>query len=175
MVDPRVATEEVERLFLRHSSLLRGFVLGLLPDIHRAEDVLQEVFLTLSRKAREFRPGTDFLAWARATARLKVLEQYQREKTSPRPLKAEVIEALVAAAAEVEETAASTKRAVGRCLQKVAARPREILELRYDQGLPPSQIASRISWTVDAVHVALARVRKFLRECAHRTLAQGEV
>jgi len=173
VVERREATGEVERLFLHHSSLLRGFVLGLLPDLHRAEDVLQEVFLTLSRKAQDFRPGTNFLAWARATARLKVMEQYQRDRTSPRPLKAEVVEALVAAADEIDETAASAKRAIGLCLKKVAERPREILELRYDRGLLPAEIASRISWTVEAVHVALARARKFLRECAQRSLSAG--
>ena len=38
-------------------------------------------------------------------------------------------------------------------------------------GLLPPQIAARLSWTVDAVHVALARVRKFLRECVQRKVA----
>ena len=53
----RTVVEEVQRLFLRHAGLLRGFILGLLPDHNRAEDVFQEVFLTISRKAAEFRAG----------------------------------------------------------------------------------------------------------------------
>jgi DNA-directed RNA polymerase specialized sigma24 family protein len=42
--------EEVQRLFLRHMGLLRGFVLGLVPDFDHAEDVFQEVFLTITHK-----------------------------------------------------------------------------------------------------------------------------
>ena len=67
---PRTAVEEVQGLFLRHAGVLRGFVLGLLPDANRAEDVFQELFLTVTRKAADFRPGTNFLAWARSIARL---------------------------------------------------------------------------------------------------------
>jgi DNA-directed RNA polymerase specialized sigma24 family protein len=38
-------------MFVGNTSLLKGFILGLLPDVHRAEDVLQEVFLTVTQKA----------------------------------------------------------------------------------------------------------------------------
>ena len=57
----------VQRLFVANTSLLNN----------RAEDVLQEVFLTLTQKAAEFQPGTDFVAWARAIARIKVLQRYR--------------------------------------------------------------------------------------------------
>ena len=165
------AVEEVQRLFLRHSSLLRGFVLGLLPDHARAEDVFQEVFLTVTHKAEDFRPDTNFAAWARAIARLKVLEQYERDRSAPRPLSPQAIEALVASAPDVEDFGAPLKKALGTCVEEVAPRAREILQLRYERGLPPPEIAARLSWTVDAVHVSLARARKFLRDCVQRKAA----
>src|SRR6185436_3929431 len=87
--------QAVQRLFVAHTSLLKGFILGLLPDYNRAEDVLQEVFLTLTQKADEFTPGTDFTAWARAVARIKVLHRYDQDKRAPRALCAEALDALV--------------------------------------------------------------------------------
>src|SRR5436190_23654946 len=92
------ATEEVQRLFLRHSAVLRGFILGLLPDHNRAEDVFQELFLTVTRKAADFRPGSNFIAWARSMARLKVLEQCRLQQSGPSLLDPDAMDAVIAAA-----------------------------------------------------------------------------
>lgn len=166
--------QTVQRLFVGNTSLLKGFILGLLPDVNRAEDVLQEVFLTLTQKADEFQPGTDFVAWARAIARIKVLQRFDQDRKAPRPLCAEAIEALVAAAPEMDDSRSSRRQAVGKCLEEVAPTARRIIDLRYDEGLSPPEIARKLSWNVDAVHVGLAKVRKFLRECSQRRLeAQG--
>jgi RNA polymerase sigma-70 factor (ECF subfamily) len=173
-VDPR-AVEEVQRLFLRHAGLLRGFILGLLPDHNRAEDVFQEVFLTVTRKACEFTPGSNFLAWARAIARLKVLEACRSARGGPALLGPEALEAVVAAADVDDDVWAQKREALQQCLKQLAPRAREILELRYcDEYLPPPEIASRLSWSVGAVHVALSRARKFLQECTRRRLAPRE-
>src|SRR5436190_23371331 len=97
------ATEEVQRLFLRHSAMLRGFILGLLPDHNRAEDVFQDLFLTITRKAADYRPGSNFLAWARTIARLKVLEHYRTTRSTPHLLDPETMEAVIAAADELDD------------------------------------------------------------------------
>lgn len=174
-LDPRTV-QEVQKLFLRHTSVLRGFILGLLPDHNRAEDVFQELFLTITRKAADFQPGSNFLAWARSIARLKVLEQCRSSQSGPRLLAPEALEALIGTAEEIPEDDWSQRReALARCMEQLAPRAREILELRYsDAFLPPPEIAARLSWSVNAVHVALSRARKFLQECTRRRLAVEE-
>lgn len=164
---------EVQRLFLRNSSMLRGFIAGLLVDLDLVEDLLHEVFLTATQKAGEFRPGTNFLNWARAIARLKVLEHARRRRKAPRGLTPEVLETLAESAPELDDSFAPRRAALARCLEEVSGRSREVLDLRYFEGLPPSRIAERISWRVGAVNVALSRARRFLRDCARRRLAAG--
>jgi RNA polymerase sigma-70 factor (ECF subfamily) len=172
--DPATRIEEVQRLFLRHAGLLRGFILGLMSDRERAEDVFQETFLTVTRKAGEFTPGTNFLAWARSIARLKVLEACRSMKGGPALLGQEALEALMAAAPEMDDEWDGRREALAKCLAQLAPRARELVELRYsDDHLAPPEIARRVSWTVNAVHVALSRARKFLQECTRRRLAQG--
>ena len=46
--------EHVSALFVQFSSEIRGFILALLPDMIRADDVFQETFLTVTRKAADF-------------------------------------------------------------------------------------------------------------------------
>ncbi|HTL52199.1 MAG TPA: sigma-70 family RNA polymerase sigma factor [Planctomycetota bacterium] len=173
-MEPSSHREEVQRLFLRHSSLLRGFILGLLPNFDAADEVLQEVFLTVTNKAADFKLGTDFLAWARAIARMKVLEQCRKMKSPILTLGPEALEAVVATAPELDDTWELRRKALAGCMEQIAPRARELIELRYTSQLLPPEIAARLSWSVGAVHVALARARKFLRECAQRRLALSE-
>ena len=74
------ATEEVQLLFVRHENSIRAFVRALQPSLSDADDVMQETFLTVSRKASSFEPGTNFVAWACGIARLKVLENFRQKK-----------------------------------------------------------------------------------------------
>lgn len=53
---------------------------ALQPVFSEAEDVLQETFLTVSRTAESFEPGTNFVAWACGIARRKVLDNYRRQR-----------------------------------------------------------------------------------------------
>jgi RNA polymerase sigma-70 factor (ECF subfamily) len=163
------AVEAVQRLFLRHAGPIKGFILALVPDVNAAEDVFQEVFLTASAKAAEFAPGTDFPAWARAISRFKVLEHHRSRRTAPLDLR--VLELLAGEGPAAEPDWDRRKAALDDCLKSVAPRAREIVDLRYGQGLLPPQIARRLAWSASAVHVALARARKFLRDCARRKLA----
>lgn len=169
--------QEVQKLFLQHADLLRGFVRGLVPHQEAADDIFQELFLTLTAKAADFQLGSNFLAWARAIARLKVFEQYRQLKRSVPLLSAEVLEVLADAAPEADGLLMPRYEALQSCLQQVAPRAREMVALRYaDPPLTPRQIARQLSWTANAVRVALARARKFLLECVERRLAaRGEV
>jgi RNA polymerase sigma-70 factor (ECF subfamily) len=168
-VPPREA--EVQKLFLRHSSLLRGFIVGLLGELDGADDLLHEVFLVASRRAGDFEPGSDFPAWARAIARRKVLEHLRQRRNGPARLSTRVVESLADSAPEVDETFDARRTALARCLEEVRGRARQLIALRYGEGLSPEGIARRVSWKVAAVNVALSRARRFLRECAGRRLA----
>ncbi len=166
-----VRVDEVQRLFLRHAGALRGFVTGLHPDMDAAEDLLHETFLIASRKADEFTPGSDFPAWVRAIARHKVLEHLRDRKKTPHGLSAEVIESLAESAPEGDDLLEPRREALRACLEEVSGRARQVLDLRYLDGLRPPDIACRISWKLAAVNVALSRARRFLRDCTHRKLA----
>jgi len=162
---------EVQKLFLLHSSRLRGFILGLLPDRTLAEDVLQEVFLIVTAKAAEFQSGTDFLAWVRAIARFKVLEHRQRRFPAARQLADEAWELLAQAAHEVDDAWDVRREALQHCLGELAPRAREVVQLRYSaERLSLDEVAQRMAWTVGSVKVALSRVKDALWDCVQRRL-----
>lgn len=167
--------ETVQQLFLQHAAALRGFILGLVGDREAAGDVFQEVFLAVTRSAARYDPGADFLPWARGVARNKVLEHFRKSRRLPQPFDDELLELLVESAGEQDDLWEERRAALAKCIGELAPRARQILQLRYaETPTPPPEIARRLAWTVNAVHVALARARKFLQECTRRRLAGRE-
>lgn len=161
----------VQSLFVQHLPALRGFVVSLLSDFSLVDDVVQETFLVVAAKAASFQRGTNFRAWAWTIARYKVLQTLEKNAPVAERFQPEVIEALCAH--ETAETWFSDEQIahLARCMEGLAPRAREAVELRYQQAHRPPEIASRLGWTVESVHVALSRARVFLRDCMTQRMA----
>ena len=149
-------------LLLQHTDLIRGFIRGLLPDATLADDVLQETFLTVTRKAADFQAGTSFPKWVCAIARYKVLEARRAARRGALLLSAEAIESLAAADEAYEPDLRIDE--LEACVAGLAPSMRRVIELRYQRNHSPSEIAGIIGWKVEAVYVALSRAKRLLRE-----------
>jgi RNA polymerase sigma-70 factor, ECF subfamily len=167
--------ELVQRLFVRHQNELRGVLLAILPDFSALDDVLQETFLTVSRKAAEFRPESNFAAWAAAIARIHAMDRRRQQGRWVTGLSEEVIDQLYAHPSALVEPQLADRElaALDRCLEALAPQARRAVELRYRDGHKPAEVARRLGWTGEAIYVALSRARAALRECVARRLAAG--
>lgn len=162
-------TTRVQQLFIKHLDDVRYFIVSILPNPSQTEDIVQEVFLTMTAKAHDFDPNTNFRAWVFTIARFKVLELTRREKRINNRLVEPVIEQL-ASDAEVLDPIdnACRKQALIKCLAKLAPRARQVIELQYRENLGPAVIARKLGWGTNAVYVALSRARQTLRRCVER-------
>jgi RNA polymerase sigma-70 factor (ECF subfamily) len=163
-------TALVQMLFVQHTAALRGFVHALMPDFGRADDIVQETFLTVTRKAGEFEPGTNFLGWICTIARFKVMEAGRKLKAST-TLSPDIIESLCACEPE-PEASDERLRHLNDCLEKLAPQARKAVQMRYEQAHKPAEIARRLGWGAESVYVALSRARTMLRECVARRMAE---
>lgn len=169
MIDPEDTaaapdpTEEVQLLFVRHQNTIRAFVRALQPSLADADDVMQETFLTVSRKASTFEAGTNFVAWACGIARLKVLENFRQRK------RANVLSeaAIIALTEDAPSTQfiSETENALESCLEQLAPKIRDLLWRRYSRRQSSTEMAEAAGMTSTAVRVALTKARKALRDC----------
>jgi len=155
----------VQGLFVQHLPALRGFVLSLVSDFSLVDDIVQETFLVITAKAGTFQRGTNFRAWAWTIARYKVLQTLEKHAPVPDRLAPDVLEALAAHGTAETWYSEEQIQHLARCMEGLAPKAREAVELRYQQAHRPPEIASRLGWTVESVHVALSRARVFLRDC----------
>lgn len=161
--DPTPEVLLVQRLFVQEISSLRGMLWALVPDPYRLDDIVQETFLTVTRKAADFEEGTNFRAWLFAIARYKVLHSL-RQGALEQALAPEVIETLLADAPEPDEFDERLLH-LRDCVQKLPPQARNMLRLRYENALSIADVADRLGRRVNSIKVMLSRVRSTLRKC----------
>ena len=168
MADPVVA--RVQQLFVRHQSAVRAFAIGLTGDFAAADDVVQETFLTVTAKAADFEPETNFVAWACAIARLKVLENRRAVKRFS-PTVVESLADSIPAAELGPDLGQERLPLLLECLKHLPPRARDLIRLRYFLEQGPSEIASSLGRSVGGVNTALLKAREALRDCMAAKLA----
>lgn len=170
--DAAAHTLRVQQLFVASQGNVLAFILSLQPKFAEAEDILQETFLVISRKADSFTPGTNFLAWACTVARFKVLEFRRRQATQAAQISDAAVESLCG---ELPDGAFFEHRlgALRECLHRLAPRARELIWLRYQGACEPEEIARKMAWTPGSVRVALTRARGVLRQCVDARMREA--
>lgn len=165
-------TESVQLLFVRHENSIRAFVRSLQPSLADADDVMQETFLTISRKSSTFEPGSNFLAWACGIARFKVLENFRQRKRANILSEAAII--ALTEDAPSPESLREKENALEGCLEMLTPKVRDLLWRRYSRRQSSTEMAAAAGMTSTAVRVALTKARKVLRDCINTHLQQTQ-
>ncbi len=174
--DFRDHTLKVQQLFVQHQAKLRLYVLSLLPNFHAADDVIQEVFLVVSRKAMDFELGSNFIAWIRCIAMYQIRTYTRNHKRQPCSLADAVIEALAVSIPEDWDSEYEQElESLRQCVKKLAPAAKEMIQLRYFRKRMPTEIAALRNQSINAVNVTLNRARSMIRECIKRRLRLQKV
>ena len=83
----------------------------------------------------------------------------------------EILDVVAQTANTMTEELDDRHEALGRCLQKLHPRDRELLIARYEPGGGVEEAARRSGRTVPTAYKALARLRKLLLDCVSTRLA----
>lgn len=169
----------------RHASYLFGSLVRFLGDRGVAEEVVQDAFVTLWRRASQFDAGTgSLLTWLLAIARHRAIDRLRAE--GRRPLRdaasldshgldgsapqlssrADVPPVLVAGTSTDPGTVAQRRwvQAVVRTgIAELPEHEREVIVLGYSQDLSQAQIAARLAWPIGTVKSRTRRALAQLR------------
>jgi len=158
-------------LMTRHQRQIFSYIYVLVPNRSDAEDLLQETSLVICEKFHEFREGTDFVAWACQIAYWRVRYSRQKFARSKIVFDQDILDVVAATANSMSEELDQRHEALGRCLQQLTTRDRELLMARYEPGGGVQEAARRSGRTVPTAYKALARLRKLLLDCVSTRLA----
>jgi len=162
-------TEAYLRLLAQHDRWLTTYVFSLVASAADAQDILQDVKVTMWKQFGKFEPGSNFKAWARTVATHQILNYRRSEKKRPNSELDEEFIAVVAA--EIDRRADALDREADTlkiCLRKLPEAHRNIVVWRYYEDCGVEEIAARSQRTVEAVYRLLSRIRQTLKDCVNR-------
>lgn len=164
------ATEGFITQVMEQQRALYAYILSLTQVLTEADDVLQEVNLVLWRKRGEYKPGTNFQAWAFSIAKYQVLAWQKRQSRD----RARFSDDLLARLAETTEQRASQSddrlAALVICVEKLRQKDRNLLRQRYGEGRSTAEISQADGRTRDGIYYALSKIHEKLRDCVRRQL-----
>ena len=146
------------------SGLLRVYLLKLMsPQIRskeRAEDLVQEILISIHRKRDLYSVDRPFLPWIYAIAKYRFIDSLRAESRSP-----DFVEWTVQQDSRVFLPAAETTghESADEILQGLTAQQKAILTMAKVEEVPLKEIAEHFKMSVSAVKVTIHRVLKNLR------------
>jgi RNA polymerase sigma factor (sigma-70 family) len=150
------------------SAKLFGVCLRILNDRSEAEDVLQEVYVTVWRKAAAFDPGrASPITWMVAIARNRAIDRLRSSAVSRRTDPIEAADAVsdpAPAASERVELAQQHQRLAG-CLEELEARHSAAIRAAFLDGATYEELAARMNVPLGTMKSWIRRGLLKLRAC----------
>jgi RNA polymerase sigma-70 factor, ECF subfamily len=150
----------------RYQSEVRACIVIRIDQAVDADDIAQEVFIVAFRRLEDFDGSHPFGAWLRGIALNLVRNHRRRHRERPVGGSAEL--ELIAASAIEHLAAGGEHRLAERledCLQRLGERERDLLNLRYAEGLSLVDVCARRGLKHSALTMSLHRARERLRLC----------
>jgi RNA polymerase sigma-70 factor (ECF subfamily) len=170
---PSVNEDEPSRLLAAHERALFAYTLAIVRDRTLAEDVVQEVALTLLRRWSEFEPVRDFWRLTREIARRQSLAALRRTRKQ-RLLSEAALDALDRGFDAMGDDTERRVRALDHCVERLPERWRAIVRMRYWEARAVTEIATTLDSSANTISVTLNRVRTRLADCVAEQLAAAE-
>jgi RNA polymerase sigma-70 factor (ECF subfamily) len=155
---------EFGELVRRHQSLVYSLAWRFLHDRGLAEEVAQEVFLSLHRNLRSIQSSAHAVSWLRKVTAQRAIDEGRRRLRRP-AVALELVAEPAAGEAARDPMLAETLR---RLVASLPEAPRMVMVLRYQEDLDPSEIAETLSMPLGTVKSHLQRSLALLREKLER-------
>jgi RNA polymerase sigma factor (sigma-70 family) len=161
------------KLVERHQSLVCALALGACGDLHRSEDIAQEVFVVAWQQLADLKEPEKFKSWvcgiARNVANSSIRQDGRRPKAQAEDECSD--ESQVEAATPADHAIDSEERAILlRHLQEMPTLYSEPMVLFYRQNESVASVAEVLGVSEDAVKQRLSRGRAMLAERVERAL-----
>ena len=166
------ARERLTRLWLEAEPAVRAFVGAAVRGFHDAEDVFQQVALTVARRFDEFDDSRPFVAWALWLAKSRITDHYRKQGRERLVFSDGLLEQLAEMLVLQQPESSARQEGLEQCIEKLPEKSRRLLRLRYVEDRPMEEVANALKSTAGSVRVMLFRIRDLLAECIEREMTK---
>jgi RNA polymerase sigma-70 factor, ECF subfamily len=166
------AVERFGAMFQQHGRAIYGHIRSLVPNASDADEVFQETSLTLWQKFDQYRPDTDFRAWACRIAYYKVLNMRDRQYRSPRLFSPRFLDLVSEELVVMSDMLDARTEALLRCRDELNHRDRDLLDRFHREGASAKDVARWARRNIHYVYRSIRRIHDVLFECIQRALSR---
>lgn len=164
-----ISVDAVVQILLRERLRLVAVAASIVRDVHAADDIFQQVVLSALQHVAEIRDSDHLLAWALRVTRQRAVDASRRKQAQT--LSPDILDLLEASWGDPAGVASTDQvEALRRCVGKLGEPAKELLRLKYHDGLPTQMLSQRLRRSAEAIYQSLSRIHRLLRECVHREL-----
>jgi RNA polymerase sigma-70 factor (ECF subfamily) len=157
------------KLYDRTSAKLFGVCLRVLNDRGEAEEVLQEVFVTVWNKADSYQVnGYSPMTWLITIARNRAIDRRRALKRPPEPMETADLMPDRKPGPEASAVAASEARQIKLCLDELPKARAHLVRRAYLDGDSYADLAEATGVNLNTIRTWLRRSLLALRECLSR-------
>jgi RNA polymerase sigma-70 factor (ECF subfamily) len=164
--------ERLSRLWRQAEPAVNAYVFAAIQRFQDAEDVVQQVALTAARRFEEYDDARPFVAWVLWLAKSKIIDHYRVQGRQKLVFSEALLDQTAARLVERQAADHAGAAALEKCIDKLPAKSRTLLDLRYVEDASMEVIARAINSTAGSVRVMLFRIRDLLAECVKAELAK---
>jgi RNA polymerase sigma-70 factor, ECF subfamily len=158
-------TAEFVALYRACEVWLYSYLLSLLHRPGDAEEVLQQTAQVCWEKFDQYRPGTEFRAWACRIAHFKALKYRAERNQRPATFSDLFIESIDEEAVVMADVLDARLAYLDDCVKRLPVADRKLLRMRYAAGATTKSVAAALGRSVHMVYRSLARVHETLFRC----------
>jgi RNA polymerase sigma-70 factor (ECF subfamily) len=166
-------TDEFVALFAAHDRGIYKYILTLTANAADTQEIFQETSLALWRKFEEYRPGSNFFAWAVRVAYFEVLKHRQSARRQRLSFNDELLDTLAEERSAGERLLQARRQALPDCMDKLPQTDRELISERYASEETIRDLAARTGRSVHTLYKALERIRRALMDCIEEATSEN--
>ncbi len=163
-----------------HQDMLLAFAAFRVADGDTADEVVHQTFIRAYEQLDQFQRDKDFGLWLRTICKYMIMAELKKctSDTTNRKNYGDHIRAVLAQAsadAFDDDEVSDTAKILDACMRVLPERSRAILNMRYQEKLPASEIGARFGQGEGWVATTLFRLRGELKRCIEQRMKATNV
>jgi RNA polymerase sigma-70 factor (ECF subfamily) len=150
-----------QTLYERYSGKLYGYIKKKIANSEQAQDILQQSFLKLHKSRHSYNPKYPFSAWLFTICRHLEIDYFRKHKVEMVELTK--VENTLEGESFDSVDSINAKKDFLATIEKLSPEQREILSLRYNDGLSFDEISKTLGINASAARKRISRVLNILR------------
>lgn len=159
-------------LWMKACPSVEYYLLSLIRDKDKVDDVLQQVAMTVTEEFDQYDPSRPFVAWCLGIARNMALLHFRRTKADRHRFDVELIHELTKTQLRVSDEIEVQADALKGCMYLLNKRSKSLLHRRYYMDMKPAAIAEDLGVSANSISVSLHKIRKILADCIKEKMAK---